>query len=181
MLERYVALLRGINVGGKNKLPMPGLAALFTEAGCAAVQTYIQSGNVVFQAAPEAADSLPAQISALIAERFSLRVSVILRTAEQLAEAFHSNPFLTQNLPEETLHIMFLADQPSTEKAAGLDSNRSAPDAFIVRGHDIYLHLPSGVADTKLTNAYFDAKLATVSTSRNWKTVTKLVELAGCE
>ena len=173
----YIALLRGINVGGKNKLPMKDLAALFAEAGCANVQTYIQSGNVVFQAPPETADTLPDQISASIAARFGLRVPVVLRTSEQLAEAFHNNPFLTQNLPEETLHVMFLADLPSPEQVAGLDANRSAPDAFVVQGRDIYLHLPNGVADTKLTNAYFDTKLATVSTSRNWKTVTKLLEL----
>ncbi len=175
----YIALLRGINVGGKNKLPMAALAALFAEAGCADVQTYIQSGNVVFQAPPEIAATLPAQVSALIAERFGLRVPVVLRTAEQLAETFRTNPFLAQGLPAETLHVLFLAQPPSPEKATGLDPNRSAPDAFIVQGRDIYLYLPNGVADTKLTNAYFDAKLATVSTSRNWKTVTKLLQLTG--
>ena len=175
----YIALLRGINVGGKNKLPMLALAALFTESGCRDVQTYIQSGNIIFQAAPEIADALPAQITALIAERYSLHVPVILRTAEQLAEAFHHNPFLAQGLSAETLHVMFLADLPSPEKVAALDPNRSAPDAFVVQDRDIYLYLPSGVADTKLANAYFDAKLATVSTSRNWKTVTKLLELTG--
>ena len=177
MPATYIALLRGINVGGKNKLPMPSLAALFTEMGCTAVQTYIQSGNVIFQASPEVAASLSVQIPALIAKRFGLRVPVVLRTAEQLAEAFHNNPFLAQGLPAETLHVMFLADPPASEQVAGLDVNRSAPDAFVVQGRDLYLHLPSGVADTKLTNAYFDAKLATVSTSRNWKTVTKLREL----
>ncbi len=72
---------------------------------------------------------------------------------------------------------MFLADLPSSARVASLDATRSAPDAFVVQGRDIYLHLPNSVADTKLTNAYFDAKLATVSTSRNWKTVTKLLEL----
>ncbi len=179
MPATHIALLRGINVGGKNKMPMPALAALFTESGCRDVQTYIQSGNVIFQAAPEAADTLPAQISALIAERFGLRVPVVLRTAEQLAAAFHNNPFLAQELLTQTLHVMFLADLPSLEKVAGLDANRSTPDAFVVQGRDIYLHLPNGGADTKLTNAYFDAKLATVSTIRNWKTVTKLLELAG--
>ncbi len=179
MLNTYVALLRGINVGGKNKLMMKDLSDLFTEAGCASVQTYIQSGNVVFQAPHEVADALSAQISALIAERFSPRVPVVLRTADQLAETFQSNPFLAQGLPKDALHVMFLADLASPEKVAGLDAARSALDAFFVRGREIYLHLPHGVADTKLTNAYFDARLTTVSTSRNWKTVTKLLELTG--
>ena len=177
MSETYIALLRGINVGGKNKLPMKDLAALFTERGCTAVQTYIQSGNVIFQASPEVAASLSVQIPALIAKRFGLHVPVVLRTAVQLAEAFHNNPFLAQGLPAETLHVMFLADLPSSEQVAALDTNRSVPDAFIVQGRDVFLYLPGGVADTKLTNAYFDAKLATVSTSRNWKTVTKLLAM----
>ena len=173
----YVALLRGINVGGKNKLPMKDLAAVFRDAGCVSVQTYIQSGNVVFQAPPESAAGLPATLAAQITARFSLRVPVLLRTAEQLESVFQNNPFLAQGLPEDTLHVMFLAGLPAPEQVAALHSQRSAPDAFIVQGRDIYLHLPNGVADTKLTNAYFDAKLATVSTSRNWKTVTKLLEL----
>ena len=181
MPATHIALLRGINVGGKNKLPMTDLVAIFTKSGCTGVLTYIQSGNVIFQASAEVAASLSVQIPALIAERFGLRVPVILRTAEQLAEAFHNNPFLAQGLPEVALHVMFLADLPPLEKVAGLDANRSAPDAFIVQGRDIYLHLPNGGANTKLTNAYFDAKLATVSTIRNWRTVTKLLELAGCE
>ncbi len=177
MLDTYVALLRGINVGGKNKLPRKDLSALFIETGCASVQTYIQSGNVIFQADAETVAELPATLTALIAERFGLRVPVILRTADQLAEAFQNNPFLAQGLPEDTLHIMFLADLPFPEKVAGLDANRSTPDAFAVHGQEIYLHLPHGVKDTKLTNAYFDAKLATVSTIRNWKTVTTLLGL----
>ena len=177
MLDTYVALLRGVNVGGKNKLPMKDLAQLCAEANCLHVQTYIQSGNAVFQAAAGAADRLPLRIAALIAGRFGFQVPVVLRTANQLEAIVASNPFLEQNAPEEALHVMFLADLPRPEQVASLDPNRSAPDTFVVRGGDIYLHLPSGVADTKLTNAYFDAKLATISTSRNWKTITKLLEL----
>ena len=177
MPEIYVALLRGINVGGKNKLPMPDLVALCTEAGGSAVQTYIQSGNVIFQADAEAAATLPAKLSTLITERFGCRVPIVLRSASQLDAVVRSNPYLTQGVPEEALHVMFLAGLPSAAQAASLDSNRSAPDMFAVRGSEIYLYLPNGVKDTKLTNAYFDAKLATVSTSRNWKTVTTLLAL----
>ena len=177
MSDTYVALLRGINVGGKNKLPMTDLIALCTDAGGTAVQTYIQSGNVVFQVEPEAAANLPAKLTALISERFGYRISVVLRSATQIAEIVRSNPFLATGASEETLHVMFLTDLPSAEQAASLDPIRSAPDAFAVCGSEIYLHLPDGVKDTKLTNAYFDAKLATVSTSRNWKTVTKLLGL----
>lgn len=177
MLQTYVALLRGINVGGKNKMPMTDLIALCIEAGGTAVQTYIQSGNIVFQADAETAAGLAAKLTALIRERFGYRIPIVLRSASQFEAAVHSNPFLEQNAPEETLHVLFLASLPSAEQAASLDPIRSAPDAFAVRGSEIYLHLPNGVKDTKFTNTHFDAKLATISTSRNWKTVTMLLAL----
>ncbi len=176
--ETYVALLRGINVGGKNKVPMADLTALFEEAGCAEVRTYIQSGNVLFRAPAKIASRLPGTISERIARRLDLRVPVVLRTAEELEEAARRNPFLAAGADPDTLHLMFLADLPRPAAVAGLDGRRSPPDAFAVVGREIYLRLPNGAARTKLTNAYFDAKLATTSTMRNWRTVLKLVDLA---
>jgi uncharacterized protein (DUF1697 family) len=101
-------------------------------------------------------------------------VPLILRTAQQLRDIVSNNPFPHA---EDTLHVMFLADRPGTAKIASLDPNRSSPDAFIVRGQEIYLQLPNRVAASKLTNAWFDSKLGTVSTLRNWRTVTKLLAL----
>jgi uncharacterized protein (DUF1697 family) len=175
----YVALLRAINVGGNNKLPMKDLAAMFASAGCAAVQTYIQSGNVIFQADADVANQIPGRIAGEIAERFGYRTPVILRTTEQLRDAIGNNPYLARGVTEDELHLMFLADVPSATRVAALDPDRSPPQTYVVRGRDIYMHLPRGVAGTKLTNAYFDSKLATVSTLRNWRTVTKLLELMG--
>jgi uncharacterized protein (DUF1697 family) len=102
---------------------------------------------------------------------------VVLRTAEQLAAAVRDNPL--SGIPPEMLYLYFLAGQPDAARVAQLDPNRSKPDAFIVRGREIYLHLPNGAGRTKLTNAYFDAKLAVISTARNWRTVLKLLELMG--
>jgi len=99
---------------------------------------------------------------------------VILRTAQQLREVISNNPFPHV---EDALYVMFPADLPSPAKIAALDPNRSLPDAFIVRGQEIYLHLPNGMADSKLTSAWFDSKLSTVSTGRNWRTVTKLLAM----
>ena len=104
---------------------------------------------------------------------------MILRTAAQLRDVVLQNPFLKAGAAEENLHVMFLADLPSPPRLDKLDPDRSPPDRFIVRGQEVYMHLPQGVADTKLTNAYFDAKLATTSTGRNWRTVIKLLELMG--
>jgi uncharacterized protein (DUF1697 family) len=175
-----VALLRGINVGGKNKLPMRDLAGMFVEGGCENVQTFIQSGNVVFQASGPVAARLPELISAEILKKFGYRTPVVLRTARELEEVVANNPFVRAGAAEQiedVLHVMFLADMPGAGAADGLDALRSAPDEFVVRGREIYLRLPNGVARSKLTNAWFDSKLKTISTGRNWRTVNKLLEM----
>jgi uncharacterized protein (DUF1697 family) len=177
MSDTYVALLRGINLGGKNKLPMKDLVDMFGTAGCRDVQSYIQSGNVIFKADSSFSATIAGIVTAQIAERFGYRVPVILRTTAQLGAVIHHNPFIAAGAALDALHVMFLADQPSALACEHLDPERSSPDAFKVLGREIYLHLPAGVAHTKLTNAYFDAKLATVSTGRNWRTVTTLFEL----
>jgi len=173
----YLALLRGINVGGKNKLPMKDLVDMFVAVGCDDVRTYIQSGNVLFRTTDDASSRIPNQITTRIAERYGYRVPLVLRTAEQVRNVVENNPFLADSALEDALHVMFLADLPHPSRVDDLDPNRSVPDRFIVRGQEIYLRLPHGMADTKLSNAYFDAKLATTSTARNWRTVTKLLDL----
>jgi len=175
--DAYVALLRGVNLSGKNKLPMRELREEFGEAGCRDVRTYIQSGNILFRATPKIARGLPDAIATRIAARFGLRVPVLVRAAAQLGEVARENPFLAQGVDEQTLHVMFLADRPDADRVARLDPDRSAPDAFIARGQEIYLWLPNGVARSKLTNAYFDTTLATTSTARNWRTITTLLAL----
>jgi uncharacterized protein (DUF1697 family) len=172
----HVALLRGINVGGKNVLPMKDLARIFEDAACANVRTYIQSGNVIFDA-PAGAPKVCEVVTRSIEKRFGYRIPVVLRTLRQLQETIRGNPFLATGVDPKWLHVYFLADVPSASCCASLDSNRSAPDVFHVRGREIYLHVPNGMARTKLTNAYFDSKLSTVSTARNWATVLKLAEM----
>jgi uncharacterized protein (DUF1697 family) len=176
--EAHVALLRGINVGGKNLLPMKELVQLFDAAGCRNPSTYIQSGNVIFDAAPSMVARLSATLERAIADRFGLRVPVVLRSAAELERLARANPFLTGRAEIDSLHLAFLADEPSAARVATLDPQRSPPDRFSVRGREIYLCFPNGVARSKLTNQYFDSKLATTCTVRNWKTVLKLVELA---
>ncbi len=175
----YVALMRGINVGGKNKLAMKDLVAIFEDAGGRDVVTYIQSGNVVFRATDAQAARVPARVAKVIASRFGYETPVVLRSASEVAAVAAKNPFLRAGAPPEALHVMFLADAPPAAAVASLDPSRSPPDAFEVRGREIFLHCPNGVGRTKLTNAWFDAKLRTVSTARNWKTVLELVRLSG--
>ena len=173
----HVALLRGINVGGKNKVSMTALAEVFAQAGCTDVRTYIQSGNVVFLAARASAKRLSRLVPQQIRERFGFGVPIVIRTAEELGYVAANNPFLRPGSDTGSLYIAFLADAPNSCRVASLDPNRSWGDAFQVVGREVYLHLPNGAARTKLTNNYFDATLATVSTFRNWRTVSKLVEM----
>jgi len=168
----YVVLLRGINVGGRNVLPMRQLAAMCSELGGREVRTYIQSGNVVLAATAELALRLPDELASLIEARAGLGVPVVLRSAREL-EAVERRADVGH------LHVMFLADTPSPEAVARLDPGRSPGDAFVARGREIYLHCPNGVARSKLTSQYFDSRLGTVTTARNWRTVLKLAEMAG--
>ena len=174
---KAVALLRGINVGGKHLLPMKELAALFTAEGCTSVRTYIQSGNVVFGSNEAKPDELADRIALKIAQQFGFTCPVILRTAAELADTLRQNPFLTPGVDQNALHVYFLAQAPNAEHAAALDPGRSMPDRFVLHNRDIYLHLPNGMGRSKLTNAYFDSKLHTVSTARNWRTILTLHDM----
>jgi uncharacterized protein (DUF1697 family) len=175
--SRHVALLRGINVGGKNMLPMKMLAEIFATTGCTDITTYIQSGNVVFCAGNKIAKELGGVITKQVEKQFGLKVPVVMRSAAELDAVIRGNPFLKAGAADEALHVLFLADLPGADLVAGLDPARSTPDEYVVVGRDIYAKLVTGAAKTKLTNAYFDSKLKTVSTMRNWRTVLKLAEM----
>ena len=166
---KYVALLRGINVGGKNLVPMKDLAAMFV--GCSEVSTYIQSGNVIFST--KNPDKIPLLIAGSIKKKFKFEVPVIVRSHDELKKIEKANPF------EDVDHVMvmFLADSPAAAAIKSLDPNRSPTDKFAVKGREIFLHCPNGYGNSKLTNAWFDSKLSTVSTGRNWRTLQKLIEL----
>ena len=170
---KYVALFRGVNVGGNNKLPMKALAKIFEEAGCESVESFIQSGNIVYGCQAKTAAKLPAQVCQQIEHQFGFKTSLIARDLPEMQKIAEANPY--EDL--ERAHIAFLASQPTPEQMATLDPNRSVPDRFHMVGREIYLHLPNGVARSKLTNAYFDSKLKTVSTVRNWRTVLKLLAM----
>jgi uncharacterized protein (DUF1697 family) len=174
----YVALLRGINVGGKNRLPMKDLVAIVEALGATDVRTYIASGNVVFRAPARTAEALPAKASQAIRERLGLDVAVVLRTAAELDEIVRGNPYLAAGADAKKLAVMFLRDAPAARAVAALDPARWPGDAFTVRGRDIYLSLGAGFAGTKLTNDWFERHLDTPGTARNWQTVGVLRDLA---
>jgi uncharacterized protein (DUF1697 family) len=173
----YVALLRAINLGSINKVPMKDLALMFADAGCASVKSYIQSGNVVFTAPKGVCDGLCEKMSTQIEKRFGHKPPMMLRTAGQMAKVVRYNPYAKPGADDKTLHVVFLADKPKKEDIARLDPNRSPGDEYTFRGQEIYLRLPNGMGNSKLTNAYLDSKLQTISTSRNWRTTQTLLEM----
>jgi len=158
---------------------MRDLAEMFREAGCADVRTYIQSGNVVFAAGATLARRVPAIIGAAVQRRFGFETPVVLRTAAELADVVRQNPFLKTGADPMTLHVVFLRDRPDRARLASLDPAASPPDELQVHGREIYLRCPHGVGPSKFTAVWFDARLKSVSTSRNWRTVLTLLEMTG--
>ena len=177
-IRSHVALLRGLNVGGKNRLRMTELKALFRSAGCPGARTYIQSGNVVFRIPQARMQHVTDAVRAELARTLGREIPIVLRTGEELARVVDSNPFLAATGDSRALHVGFLPDVPVENRRSRLDQDRSPPDEFAIRGREIYLCLPNGVARTKLTNTYFDKVLGLPSTFRNWRTVRKLAEMS---
>ncbi len=173
----HVALLRGINVGGHNKLAMKDLVSMFADAGCGRVRTYIQSGNVLFNAAPGLARRIGSVIQESIRERCGLDIPVITRTVDELAHVVNNNPFGQAEAQEKLLHVGFLAQQPGAARLAALDPQRSPPDELVACGREVYMRCPNGMARTRFTSAYLDSTLGTICTMRNWRTTLKLLEL----
>jgi uncharacterized protein (DUF1697 family) len=173
----FAALLRGVNVGGRNLLPMRALAPLFAANGCAEVRTYIQSGNVVFRASDACAAGLVETIPNAIEDAHGFRPAVVLRSSEEVRAILRRNPFVKAGADPATLHVAFLPQQPARSAVAALDPGRSPPDEFVVKDREIFLRYPGGMGRSKLTNAYFDSKLSMTCTIRNWRTVQAIAEM----
>lgn len=175
MAQAWVAFLRGINLGSRNRVPMPALRTVFEEAGCGSVSTYIQSGNVVFTKRASDRDRLARTLQQAVADRFDVPAAVVLRTSEELAKIVRAHPF-----GDDTSHTMvaFLAEAPARAAVRGLANVDVAPDRFKVVGSDVFLHYPKGVQGARLTHASLERRLDVIGTTRNWNTVTRLAELA---
>jgi uncharacterized protein (DUF1697 family) len=170
----YVALLRAVNVGGR-KLAMPDLRRIVSELGAEDVVTYVQSGNVAFSSGERAGALAPALEEAIRAAT-GLDVRVLLRTRKELERALTANPLL-DGRDQSKLHVTFLEHKPAAARVRALGTDAFEPDEFRVVGREVYLHCPNGYGRSKLTNAFFERRLDVAATTRNWKTVGKLLEL----
>jgi uncharacterized protein (DUF1697 family) len=181
-VSKYVAMLRSVNVSGRNRLAMDHLRALVAAAGFADVATYVQSGNVVLSGRGSAR-SVGAAIEERMASDLGWSVPVLVRTKTQLASILGANPFSRPDLDPKMLHVTFLADGPDPKAADTLNARhgRSGEDQVVVVGHDAYLYCPGGYGRTKLNNTYLERRLGGPATTRNWRTVTALAGMAGIE
>lgn len=178
-MVQYISILRGINVGGVRKVPMAALKSALEKAGFLEVQTYIQSGNVIFDSEEIGASILEENIQGIITETFGFAdVPVIVRTSEEWAESISNNPFLKENdVDIEELHLTFLKEQPSAENLEKIRSLYFLPDRFQIIGKDVFVYCENGYGRSKITNDFFEKKLKVSATTRNWKTVMRLQEL----
>ncbi len=174
MSERstLVALLRGINVGGRNSVPMADLRSVLETLGLEDVTTYIQSGNVVFRSY-DSAKAIASRMEKAIEDAFGLRPAVLIRTTAELAKIVESSPFADT----AKVHVVFLDRKPAAQDAARLDPGRSPPDSFELVGRELYLLLPNGAGRSKLSVDYLERTLGVRATQRNWNTVLKLLAL----
>jgi len=179
-MTKYVSILRGINVGGNRKILMADLKNLFEKLELSNMQTYIQSGNVIFESDSKSSNAvLELKIQQAIAESFGFDVPVIVRTAKELTESIANNPFWKEKEPDiDRLHLTFLKELPSKEKLDKLKTLTFNPDRFDIIGKDVFIFCSAGYSDSKLTNQFFESKLGTTTITRNWKTVIKLLELS---
>jgi uncharacterized protein (DUF1697 family) len=174
--QRYVVLLRGVNVGGRAKLPMARLREVCSSLGCTDVSTYIQSGNVVLDSAMSA-DGLAAALGPAIEEAVGFAPQVVVRTPAELAAALAGNPY--PDTDERFLHIGFMTKAPDTKAVAELGEVDVSPEGYRIVGREVYLNYVEGAGRSKkLAKVPFERRLGVGITARNLRTVQKLVELA---
>jgi len=174
----YVAMLRGINVGPHKRIKMDRLRESFEALGFEQVKTYIQSGNVVFNAGKGSAAALGKKIEDRTAGDFGFSASVIVRTSAELGEIIVANPFLKQRgVDHEKLHVTFLSDIPAAPALKQLAEFTIPPDQSRCVGREIFLHLPNGFSGSSLWRVPWEKALGVVTTTRNWKTVNAIYQM----
>jgi len=184
-MTTFVALLRAVNVSGQNRISMVELRRALSDSGLAGVETYVQSGNVVFDAEGDDPAKQAAAIHGSIEREFGHDVPVLVVTAAELVHAAAANPFVAAGADEKSLHVTFL-DGPVEEAAFGDLSLPAQPGEQAVlaakgagpAGRVVYLCLPHGYGRTRLNNAWFERALKTPATTRNWRTVLALVQMS---
>jgi uncharacterized protein (DUF1697 family) len=174
-----VCLLRGVNVGGHHKIKMDALRALFESLGLRDVETCLQSGNVIFRPERPALARFPERLEDALERTFGFRPAVILRTPSELRDVIARNPFAKRRgIDPAKLAVTFLARDPGPETREKVRRIPPHPEELWIDGRELYIYFPNGMGRPKLSMALLEKTLQTPGTSRNWNTVTKLLELA---
>jgi uncharacterized protein (DUF1697 family) len=179
-MPTWIALLRAVNLGARNKVSMPRLRDELTTDGFGDVRTYVQSGNIVARAPQRSAAAVAKRIATLIEREFDLSVPVVVRTPGEIDAVIEANPFpaAARERPKQ-LHVSFLAGDPDADGASALHDDEATRDACRVVGRQLYIDYATGVHGSRLTPAYFERRLGVEGTARNWRTVLALAELCG--
>jgi uncharacterized protein (DUF1697 family) len=179
-MKKFIALLRGINVSGQKKIKMTDLKKLFEDLNFTNVETYIQSGNVLFSTNSRNPDSVKNKIEKGIEAKYGYKVQVILKTPDELSSALKKNPF-HKNKKRDTgkLYYTFLSEKPSKENLKNLKGIDYSPEEYFIDEDRIYLFFPNGYGKAKMNINLFEKKLNLFATSRNHRTVETLFEMAG--
>ncbi|MEJ2108108.1 MAG: DUF1697 domain-containing protein [Acidiferrobacteraceae bacterium] len=179
LLTSYIAMLRGINVGGQKRIRMDDLRALMQGLGYGRVRTYIQSGNLLFEGRKGTARSHEGRIEQAIADQYGYQVACLIRTAPEMKEIASANPFLQRSgYDPAKFHVTFLDGLPKPNLAKELAEVVSGKDEIRVRGGEVYLFCPNGYGKTRYSNTFIERKLGLSATTRNWRTVRQLLEMA---
>lgn len=177
-MNTYIALLRGINVSGKNIIKMAELKTMFQKLDFENVETYIQSGNVVFGSEISSTEKLASNISNAINETFKIHVPVMVLSAKEFTEIRNANPFISSEKYDVSfLHVTLLSEPPAVHLTKAINQD-DYNDEFIITNKAVYLYCSNGYGQTKLTNTFFENKLKVKATTRNWKTINELIIIA---
>jgi uncharacterized protein (DUF1697 family) len=173
---KYAAFLRGINVGGKNKVKMETLRKICAAIGFERVKTYINSGNVIFETAKTGDKKLAESLEKAIEKEFALNIKVMVRSVAEIEEIVKNNPFKGQFENDKDLHVFFLDEELAAEKREQLLSNNNENEQFAVGKREIFCLLRISVLDSLIGKDYIGKKLKVPATARNWRTVNKILE-----
>lgn len=174
---KYVAFLRGINVGGKNKVKMERLREICAALGFENVKTYINSGNIIFETSEARDQKLAAKIESAIEKEFGLQIKTIVRSIAEIEIITKNNPFEGQFENDKDLHVFFLDEEMPSEKRELLLSNNNENEQFAVQNREIFCLLRVSVLDSLMGKDYIGKKLKVSATARNWRTVNKILEM----
>jgi uncharacterized protein (DUF1697 family) len=177
-VAKYVALLRGINVGRNKRVAMSDLRSLVEGLGYAGVSTHLQSGNVIFTGGRKSSDRMAAELSDAIRDTLGMTVSVIVRSGDELAAVVANNPMPEHTADHRKFMVAFLDTDPPKGAFEAIDPADYEPDRFALVGREIYIYYANGLIESKLSNEHWEKRIGVVATTRNWRTVTRLLELA---